>query len=346
MNVQEKGQITILLVDPANIVLDRHASLLQEMGLFNHLQAENGSEALAMVNNFSPEMVFAQQNTPLINGLSLLRLVREQDTPEDETIFILYGENLTSRQVAQAGRIGVNAVIMMPCEAATLKKRVNEALFPPLEPEDVKVEELYDLSVEQINQGQFDQALETCQSILDIHDNSEVYYNMGYIKSLRGELEDALICFRRATTINSHHARAYRQMGLIYQKLGKEEEAKNSLELAAEIHMERNQDSEAEEVFNTVLTLRPDTTNVYNSLGIIYRRQGRLDEALKAYEKALKVHRNDEFIYFNIARVHLDLGDSQAAQDYLRQALAVNPNFHEALDLLRATELGLKINMD
>ena len=346
MNIQEKGQITILLVDPSNITLDRHASLLQEMGLFNHLQAENGSEALAMVNNFGPDMVFAQQSTPLINGLSLLRLVREQDTPEDETIFILYGENLTSRQVAQAGRMGVNAVVMMPCDADSLKNRVSEALFPPVEPEDIKVEELYDLSIEQMGQGQYDQALETCQSILDIHDNSEVYYNMGYIKSLKGELEEALICFRRATTINSHHARAYRQMGLIYQKLGKAEEARSSLEVAAEIHMERNQDIEAEEIFNTVLTLRPDTTNVYNSLGIIYRRQGRLKESLKAYEKALKVHQNDEFIYFNIARVHLDLGDSQAAQRYLRQALKINPSFYEALDLLRATELGLKIKID
>ena len=346
MNIQEKGQITILLVDPSNLTLDRHASLLQEMGLFNHLQAENGSEALAMVNNFGPEMVFAQQSTPLINGLSLLRLVREQDTPEDETVFILYGENLTSRQVAQAGRMGVNAVIMMPCDSEGLKSRLGEALFPPVEPEDIKVEELYDLSVEQINQGHYDQALETCQSILDIHDNSEVYYNMGYIKSLKGELEEALICFRRATTINSHHARAYRQMGLIYQKLGKADEAQSSLELAAEIHMERNQDSEAEEIFNTVLTLRPDTTNVYNSLGIIYRRQGRLKESLKAYEKALKVHQNDEFIYFNIARVHLDLGDSPAAQKYLRQALDINPSFHEALELLRATELGLRIKID
>lgn len=98
--MQEKGQITILLVDPANKTLDHHASILHEMGFFTHLQAENGSEALAMVNNFEPELIIAQQNTPLINGLSLMRLVREQDTPEEETIFVLYGERLTSRQVA------------------------------------------------------------------------------------------------------------------------------------------------------------------------------------------------------------------------------------------------------
>ncbi len=341
----DRGQITILLVDSSNEVLDFNASLLQEMGFFNHLQAENGSEALALVNNFGPEMVMAQQGTPLINGLSLLRLVREQDTPEEETVFILYGENLTSRQVAQAGRAGVNAVIMMPCDDDEIKKHIDVALNPPLEPEDEKAEELFELSVNQISEGKYDQALDTCHSILDIHDNAEVYYNMGYIKSLKGELEEALACFRRATTINGHHARAHKQMGLIYQRLGREEEARQSLELAAELHMERNQNNEAEEIFNTVLALRPDTINVYNSLGIIYRRQGRLEEALKAYQKAMKVHQNDEYIYFNIARVYLDMGDNLAAQKYLRHALKLNPDFTAAIDLLRATELGLKINV-
>lgn len=334
-----------MLVDPASRALDHNAALLLEMGYFNHLQAENGSEALAMVNNFGPELIIAEQNTPTINGLTLLRLVREQDTPEEETVFILYGRNLTSRQVAQAGRIGVNAIITMPCGAEEFKAKVHEALSPPREPEDEKVEELYDLSVHQMNDGKLDLALDTCQSILDIHDSAEVYYNMGYIKSLKGQLEEALACFRRATTINGHHARAYRQMGLIYQKLGQEDEARKSLETAAEIHMERNQNNEAEEIFNTVLTLRPDTTNVYNSLGIIYRRQGRLDEALKAYEKALKVHRDDEFIYFNIARVHLDMSNLLLAQNALRHALKLNPDFTEAIDLLRATEMGLKINI-
>jgi len=185
--VQNKGQLTILLVDPANQTLDHNAAILHEMGFFNHLQAENGSEALAMVNNFGPELIVAEQDTPMINGLTLLRLVREQDTPEEETVFVLYGRNLTSRQVAQAGRIGVNAIISMPCTEEIFKSRIDEALNPPHEPEDEKVEELYDLSVHQMNDGKLDLALDTCQSILDIHDSAEVYYNMGYIKSLKGQ---------------------------------------------------------------------------------------------------------------------------------------------------------------
>jgi tetratricopeptide (TPR) repeat protein len=343
--VKDKGQVTILMVDHSIKTMEETGAILHEMGFFNHLQAENGTEALAMFNNFTPEMVIAQQNIPLINGLTLLRLVREQDTPETETIFVLYGEGMTSRQVAQAGRIGVNALIMTPCPPEKFKARLEEAVDPPLEPEDEKAQELYSVSINLIQEGKLDEALDTCQSILEIHDNAEVYYNMGYIKSLKGDLEEALECFRRATTINGHHARAHQQMGLIYEKMGRAEEARSCLEKAAEIHLDLNQTNEAEEIFNIVLKLRPDTTNVYNSLGIIYRRQGRLEDSLRAYEKALKVHQNDEYIHFNAARVHLDMTNPAMAQKHLRLALKINPDFTEAIDLLRATELGLKIKM-
>ena len=343
--VKDKGQVTILMVDPSLKTLEANGAILHEMGFYNHLQAEDGSEALAMFNNFQPEVVISNLDAATINGLTLLRLVRERDTPERETVFILYGENISGRQAAQAGRIGVNAVIATPCSPEKFKAGLEQAFYPQPTPEDEKVTELLEVSTNLIEEGKLDQALDTCQTILDVHDNAEVYYNMGYIKSLKGELEEALACFKRATSINGYHVKAHQQMGLIYQKMGKPEEALTCLEKAAEIHMDRNQNSEAEEIFNTVLKLRPDTTNVYNSLGIIYRRQGRLEDALKSYEKAMKVHQDDECIHFNAARVHLDMNNPTMAQRHLRLALKINPDFNEAIDLLRATELGLKIKI-
>jgi len=343
--VKDKGQVTILMVDPSPKTLELNGAILQEMGFYNHLQAEDGTEALAMFNNFQPEVIIAHLNTPDINGLSLLRLVRKLGSPEKETVFVLYGDNLSGRLAAQAGRAGVNAVITTPCPVEKFRAGLEEAITPQPTREDEKVLEMLEARTTLIQEGKLDQALDACQAILDVHDNAEVYYNMGYIKSLKGELEEALACFKRATTINGHHVNAHRQMGLIYQKIGRQEEAKAALEKAAEIHMERNQNSEAEEIFNTVLKLRPDTTNIYNSLGIIYRRQGRLEDALMAYEKALKVHKDDECIHFNVARVHLAMDNQAMAQKHLRLALKINPDFNEAIDVLRATELGLKIKI-
>lgn len=87
--------------------------------------------------------------------------------------------------------------------------------------------------------------------------------------------------FRQATVINGRHTRAYIHIGLIYKEKEQRREAECCVRIAAQIHLERNQNSEAKEIFNTVLSLKLDTINVYNSLGIIYRRQVRPAEALQ-----------------------------------------------------------------
>jgi tetratricopeptide (TPR) repeat protein len=109
--------------------------------------------------------------------------------------------------------------------------------------------------------------------------------------------------------------------------------------------MDRNEDNKAEEVYETVLKLRPDTTNVFNSLGIIYRRQGRLDDALNQYKKALLVHPHDENIFFNLSRIYLDKKDFNSAGQALTKALELNPNFSEARELARAVEMGLTLSV-
>jgi tetratricopeptide (TPR) repeat protein len=336
------GQPTILLADSDVKLLDKNANLLQEMGLFNHLHAENGSEAIAMIKNFNPNIIILSQDLPDINGLSILTMIRQMED-QNRTVVVIYGEKINDRLLAKAGRIGVDGIIMAPYDDATFKKLINESIFQPLDEKFEQAEQLNEKCQAQINSGKFEEALETCNDILELHDNAEVYYNMGYILSRRGDLEEALKNFKRATLINNQHARAFKQMGLIYKMLGKTEDAQDCLEHAAELHMVMKQDSEAEEILNTVLTLRPDTTNVYNSLGIIYRRQGRLKEAVSAYEKAMRVHPEDENIYFNIARAYIELNEITKAQKALKQALQICPTFEAAVDLLRATELGLKL---
>jgi tetratricopeptide (TPR) repeat protein len=339
------GQPTILLADSNLASLDKNAALLQEMGLFNHLHAENGSEAVAMIKNFSPEMLILAQDLPDISGLSILSLVRQREDVWRRKTVIIYGGKINERFITRAGRIGVDTVIVSPYDDEYFKSKINDTF---LQDEDPKIREAAQLSEKctvLIESGQLEEALQTCNEIIEINDDAEVYYNMGYILSIKGNFEEALKSFKRATTINNQHARAFKQMGLIYEKLGRLDDAQECLEYAAELHMTLNQETEAEEILNTVLALRPDTTNVYNSLGIIYRHQGRLAESIKAYEKALKVHPKDENVYFNMARAYIELNKIPEAQGSLRRAIELNPGFVAAIDLLRATELGLRLKL-
>jgi tetratricopeptide (TPR) repeat protein len=337
------GQPTILLADSNVELLDRNARLLQELGLFNHLHAESGSEAIAMIKNFRPDLLIVSQDLPDISGLSILSLVRQKEAESMRSIFVVYGGQINDRVMTKLGRIGVDSVLQYPYSEESFKKHVTDVLNQSMDPKIEEAELLQEKCQTQIDAGKYEDALQTCTDILEIDSNAEVYYNMGYILSMRGKFEEALVSFRKATLINNQHARAFKQMGFIYQKIGRVEDAEDCLEHAAELLMINNQENEAEEVLNTVLVLRPDTTNVYNSLGIIYRRQGRLDESVKAYEKAMRVHPEDENIRFNLARAHIELNNTEAAREALQNAIKINPAFDAAKDLLRAIDLGLKL---
>ena len=67
-------------------------------------------------------------------------------------------------------------------------------------------------------------------------------------------------------------------------------------------------DDDAEAALQEVLKINPNTINVFNSLGIIHRRQGRYDKALVQYQKAMKVNPDDENILYNLGRAHYDMG--------------------------------------
>jgi len=87
---------------------------------------------------------------------------------------------------------------------------------------------------------------------------------------------------------------------------------------------------EAELAFNEVIKLNPNTTNIYNSLAILYRKEMEYEKAIQTYNKALKVDPEDENILFNLGRAYFDAEEYQKARDVFRKAHEIYPEFHEA----------------
>ena len=80
--------------------------------------------------------------------------------------------------------------------------------------------------------------------------------------------------------------------------------------------------------------------NVYNSLGVLHRKKGDLDTALKNYIKAIKVHPGEPYIHYNIGRLYLEKKEIADARDHFKKAIDINPEFTEAKEVLKAIELG------
>ena len=340
--MEGKEQFIFLIADSDLSNLDTSAALLQELGYYNFLQAEDGVEAWAMFRNFKVDFVLSAMDMAEVNGLALLRIVRSREEYASMP-FVLMAQQVTAKFVFLAGRAGVSDIIVWPFTAEIFKNKVQDILDEKT-PQFQESKRTFKKGIELMKAGRNDEALKSFEKILSIHENAEVYFNMGYIKSARGEYEEALQCFRRATNINNDFARAYQKMGEMYTRLNKTDDASNCYSQAAEIYMDRKQDAEAEEVFETLTKLNPDTINVYNSLGILYRRQGRLEDAVKQYQKALRVHPDDENIHYNLSRVNQQLKNYDLAKQSLEKALEINPEFSAARESLRALEMGLTIH--
>ena len=81
--------------------------------------------------------------------------------------------------------------------------------------------------------------------------------------------------------------------------------------------------------------------NVFNTLGVLYRKKGDPQSALSHYKKALKVHPDEPYIYYNIGRLYLDMKDIENAKAYFKAALGKDPGFDEAKQVIKAIDLGV-----
>ena len=80
----------------------------------------------------------------------------------------------------------------------------------------------------------------------------------------------------------------------------------------------------------------PDQFRPHHNLGVAYQQQGRLQEAIDEFERALKsegINRRTEKVvtYYHLGRVYRQLGDLQRAKSFYQEALRLDPNLPQAL---------------
>ncbi|HNY63827.1 MAG TPA: tetratricopeptide repeat protein [Deltaproteobacteria bacterium] len=331
----------ILIVGSNSVYQKTLRQMLTHLGFRDIEEARDGTKAWEALGRISPQIVIAQWNMPEITGLALLKLIRG-DATHCDTPVMLSTDTITKADVVKAGEAGVNAILIEPVSIENLETKIRIILEFEVSPTTKKAKSFMAKGDLYLKEGRFEQAIKEYEKVLDILESAEVYYNIGYIKTARGEYDEALAAFRKATQINQMFAKAYQAMAEVYIKMGNKEMAEKYLQMAGDIFLEREMHENAESVFNEILQLNPDTINVYNSLGILYRRQNRIEDAIKLYEKAIKIDPNDENVHFNLGRAYLELNDTRQAKRCFHMALNINPEFETARGMIMAIESAEK----
>ncbi|MDR1243508.1 MAG: tetratricopeptide repeat protein [Deltaproteobacteria bacterium] len=133
-----------------------------------------------------------------------------------------------------------------------------------------------------------------------------------------GELYSAEMEFNNALNLDVDNIRATFGLGLTYMARGENAKAENILERIVKM----------EDAFDQ------EYKHLYNEFGIQLRKGKMTQKAVAYYKRALELSSQDENIYYNMARAHLDNQEPAAALEFLCKALELNPGFVEASQFL------------
>ncbi|MBI5179280.1 MAG: tetratricopeptide repeat protein [Nitrospinae bacterium] len=190
--------------------------------------------------------------------------------------------------------------------------------------------------------GEYDKAQAVYQEAVV----SNPQYLKAHVKSAevymkQGDEAAALSSLQKASEISPANAERHVEIAKIHMKKGDDVAARAALENAvrydprkateiAEELLTQGKPQMAEGFFRKTLEKHADSVHIYNRLGIALRRQGKWQEAITEYEKAIKVDPHDEGLYFNMAKAYVEGNKLEEAFKLFTKVTHLNPRLQEA----------------
>jgi len=94
---------------------------------FSSLEAENGNQAISLIQQTRLDLVIADVNMPEMNGLELLKHIRANDNMKDLPVVLTMLEPFEDL-IANANRIGMNDYLVKPFDVFTLSKTLDKVI--------------------------------------------------------------------------------------------------------------------------------------------------------------------------------------------------------------------------
>lgn len=111
--------------------------------------------------------------------------------------------------------------------------------------------------------------------------HADLHYRLGLLYRNRGQIEDAIACFREAVTINPSYAKALIKLGLALKEAGETDEAVSVLKQAADLH--------------------PDYVDLHYQLGLLFAQRHQFEIAVEHFDRAVEGNPQNVSFQANLA---------------------------------------------
>lgn len=161
--------------------------------------------------------------------------------------------------------------------------------------------------------------------ITDIEPNNHYnYLKLGKICCMYGDYENAMIAYKKTIALQPNYARAYIELGELYEFLEKKEEAINMYLYAISLFEEHDPKKFATEIISIgkyVATLDSTCTYAMNAVSVGYVQQDNLLEASKWLKKAIFTAPEEEIYHIDYISCLYHLQDYPTALDAIQQLI-------------------------
>ena len=196
------------------------------------------------------------------------------------------------------------------------------------------------LDLEDLN---FEGAIQNFSKSVEKPPFPDAAYYLGYAYFKQDDLVNAEKWLKQAAELIPHDGRVQYQLGMVYRKQGKEEEAKKAMALSGE---QRRRDSD-ESQLRTECAQKldkgpreeararceqlydPDNAEQLTALGTIYGQHGDAEAALKPLRRAAELAPHSPQMQYNVALAYFQLNRFEEARTPLENALARWPDIFQ-----------------
>ena len=155
--------------------------------------------------------------------------------------------------------------------------------------------------------NQIDDAIETMNRIIQLEpENDQHYFTLGVYYDDKNDRATALKQMEKAVEINANNGNALNYLGYSYAETG------------------QNLD-QAEALVRRALEQEPDNGYFLDSLGWVYYRMGKLQDAKRELERAVKLVPDDAVLLEHLGIVYKALNDRKKATEVVRKGLENAP---------------------
>lgn len=123
------SQLQVMVVDDTTVSRGLLNTALQEIGIKNVRLSNDGAEALRSLVAQPCHLVLADYNMPNLDGLGLLKGLRENRSTQ-RIGFIMVTGKATPELVAAGQKLGMNNILRKPFDTAKLKAVIQAVVGP------------------------------------------------------------------------------------------------------------------------------------------------------------------------------------------------------------------------